>query len=46
MDIFVVDSEIKYYTDEESFANSGTKFEPMSMIPIGTFPLDEEENFR
>ena len=46
VNIFGVGSEIKYYADEESFAKADTKFEPISMIPIGTFPLYEERDFK
>ena len=45
VDILGVCSEIKYYENEEEFVKADTVFDVVSMIPIGTFPLDEDENF-
>ena len=45
VDIIGVGSEIKYYENEEEFVKADTGLDVVSMIPIGTFPLDEDENF-
>lgn len=45
VDIIGVGSEIKYYENEEEFFKADTGLDVVSMIPIGTFALDEDENF-
>ena len=45
VDIIGVGSEIKYYENEEEFVKADTGLDVVSMIPIGTFALDEDENF-
>ena len=45
VDIIGVGSEIKYYENEEEFVKADTGLDVVSMIPVGTFPLDEDENF-
>ena len=45
VDIIGVGSEIKYYENEEEFVKADTGLDVLSMIPIGTFALDEDENF-
>ncbi len=47
MDINGVGSDIRFFRDEEEFKASGSNFAVPSMVPMGTFPANaDEEGFQ
>lgn len=44
LEIYGVGSEFDVYPDEDAFSEAGTNFAPVSMIPMGTFPLDDDDD--
>jgi len=47
VDIYAVGSDISVYSSEEEYKNSGNRMAAVSMIPMGTFSVNpEDENFK
>jgi hypothetical protein len=47
VNIYGIGSNVKVYNDEETYKSSGSKMASVSMIPIGTFPINpDDEDFQ
>lgn len=45
IDIYGIGSDIKVFPSEESYEESGLQMAPQSMIPMGTFPINDDPDF-
>ncbi|MBQ5310733.1 MAG: hypothetical protein ILP19_01660 [Oscillospiraceae bacterium] len=45
IEIYGVASDLDVYTDEDAYLKAETNLAPVSMIPMGTFPLDDDDDF-
>ena len=43
IDVSAMGSSIEIYKDEEDYRSAGTCMDIISMIPVGTFPLDDDD---
>ncbi len=46
VEILGVGSEIEFYEDEDDFQKANTQLASISMIPMGTFSLHDDDNFQ